>query len=412
MQNEKCKVKSEQAPCGILHSAFCILHLRRAFTLVELLVVIAIISTVTLATVPMILPALDSRRIRESARIVSTQFASAQSEAIARGRSVGVWIERLSSDPSASMDLFLCEVPQTYAGDSENSLAQVKVNGGVASFILSTGTDVGWQNQLRPGDLVRFNYRGAYYVILGEPANKVVPNPQDNTQVVLDPAADSSNPQTKTIAISPINPANPQLPTPSLGGVPYQIYRQPVKLTGGVAQLPAGAVIDLVFSGVGSAQLWQSAFPVQSGSNTYTLTLQNGNKTSSFVDTTDATEKAANQRLPIIVTFDKTGALENLYIRGPAAPSASGGPKRVELQAIRLTTPIHFLIGKREKSYSLNSSNTAGQNWTDLENIWVSLNPQTGLVTTAEVAAIPTGSTTQLHDARTYAQAAQTMGGR
>src|SRR5262245_39337514 len=73
---------------------------RTAFTLVELLVVIAIISTVTLATVPMILPALDSRRIRESARIVSTQFASAQSEAIARGRSVGVWIERLSSDPS------------------------------------------------------------------------------------------------------------------------------------------------------------------------------------------------------------------------------------------------------------------------------------------------------------------------
>src|SRR5689334_3793267 len=88
-----------------------------AFTLIELLVVIAIISAVTLATVPMILPALDTRRIRESARIVSTQFASAQSEAIARGRSVGVWMERLSADPSASMDLFLCEVPQTYAGD-------------------------------------------------------------------------------------------------------------------------------------------------------------------------------------------------------------------------------------------------------------------------------------------------------
>lgn len=391
-----------------------ILHLRRAFTLIELLIVIAIISAVTLATVPMILPALDTRRIRESARIVSTQFASAQSEAIARGRSVGVWMERLSADPSASMDLFLCEVPQTYAGDSENSVAQVKppASAGITSFVLSMGTDVGWQNQLRPGDLVRFNYRGPQYVILGEPLNKLVPNPQDPTQVVLDSTADSgSNPQTKTIFISSINPANPQLPIPS-AGVPYQIYRQPVKLTGGVAQLPAGAVIDLVFSGVGSAQLFQSAAPVQSGSNTYTLSLQNTSTTSSFIDTTDATEKAANQRLPIIVTFDKTGALENLYIRGPAAPSASGGPKRVELQAIRLTTPIHFLVGKREKSYSLNSTNVAGQNWTDLENIWVSLNPQTGLVTTAEVAAIPSGSTTPLHDTRVYAQAAQTMGGR
>src|SRR6478672_2446800 len=108
MQNEECKVKSEVAPHGIKHSVFCILHLRRAFTLVELLVVIAIISMVTLASVPMVLPALDSRRIRESARIVSTQFASAQSEAIAKGRSVGVWIERLSSTAAsgttASMD--------------------------------------------------------------------------------------------------------------------------------------------------------------------------------------------------------------------------------------------------------------------------------------------------------------------
>jgi len=410
MQNKECKVKSEQAPCGILHFASCALRLRRAFTLIELLVVIAIISTVTLATVPMILPALDSRRIRESARIVSTQFASAQSEAIARGRSVGVWMERLPADPSASMDLFLCEVPQTYAGDSATSVALVyPPAGGISSFSLSLGVDQGWQNQLRPGDLIRFNYRGQYYVILGEPANKVVPNPQDPNQVVLDSTPDTGGgPPKKTFAIGTTNPANPQLPIPSATGVPYQIYRQPVKLTGGVAQLPAGAVIDLVFSGVGSAQLWQSALPVQ----TYTLALQNGSKTSSFVDTTDATEKAANQRLPIIVTFDKTGAPENLYIRGPAAPSANGGPKRVELQAIRLTSPIHFLIGKREKSYSLTSSNLAGQNWTDLENIWVSLNPQTGLVTTAEVAAIPTGSATPLHDARIYAQAAQTMGGR
>jgi hypothetical protein len=190
-----------------------------------------------------------------------------------------------------------------------------------------------------------------------------------------------------------------------------------VKLTGGVAQLPAGAVIDLLFSGVGSAQLWQSAQQVNSGTNTYSLIGQNpSNSTkSSFIDTTDATEKAANTRLPIIVTFDKTGALENLYIRGPAVPPSSGsGSKSVQLQAIRLTSPIHFLVGKREKLGTL-TSNAAEQNWTDLENIWVSINPQTGLVTTAEVAAASPTSTTlqqELQDARKYAQAAQTMGGR
>ena len=69
-----------------------------AFTLVELLVVIAIIVTVSAIVVPLLTPVLDSRRIRESARIVSTQFASAQSEAMAKGRPVGVWIERLGAD--------------------------------------------------------------------------------------------------------------------------------------------------------------------------------------------------------------------------------------------------------------------------------------------------------------------------
>src|SRR4051794_1301952 len=103
---------AKRAPRSVLGT----FHLQRGFTLVELLVVIAIISAVTIATVPMILPALDVRRIREASRILSTHFASAQSEAIAKGRSVGVWIQRLSGEPTAAMDLFLCEVPAPYAG--------------------------------------------------------------------------------------------------------------------------------------------------------------------------------------------------------------------------------------------------------------------------------------------------------
>ena len=77
---------------------------------------------------PLLLPVIDSRRIRETARIVSTQFASAQSEAMAKGRPVGVWIERLGAndtstnlDRSAAMDIYLCEVPQPYSGDSIDS---------------------------------------------------------------------------------------------------------------------------------------------------------------------------------------------------------------------------------------------------------------------------------------------------
>ena len=147
-----------------------------AFTLVELLVVIAIIVTVSAIVVPLLTPVLDSRRIRETARIVSTQFASAQSEAMAKGRPVGVWIERLGAadtttnlDRSAAMDLYLCEVPQVYAGDTVNSRVQVAMQSGIAGFKFNTTSDFSWNQTdfLCPGDLIRFDFRGPYYEIVG-----------------------------------------------------------------------------------------------------------------------------------------------------------------------------------------------------------------------------------------------------
>jgi prepilin-type N-terminal cleavage/methylation domain-containing protein len=411
MQSEQCKLKSEREPCGILHFAFCTLRLRRAFTLVELLVVIAIISAVTLATVPMILPALDSRRIRESARIVSTQFASAQSEAIAKGRSVGVWIERLSADPTASMDLFLCETPQPYSGDTSSSMVQVAVTAGtpVNNVVTTPGGppqtvtpytgkfafagDSGWVGLMRPGDMIRFSFRGPWYRILqgstALDANGYFQASQ--TTFDIEPVDQSSfvynyssSPATK------VTPVFSCLPPAAVSGwsSAFQINFQPIKSASGPVQLPAGAVVDLPSSGIAGGQLFTTAGITQQ----------------QFSDTTSSPNGKGN-RLPIIVTFDRTGALEYLYVRGPVTAG------QVQLQRVKLTDPVYFLIGKREKLATL-TSNPAEQNLTDLENIWVSLNPQTGLVTTAEVAAIPTGSTTPLHDARAYAQAAQTMGGR
>ena len=107
---------------------------------------------------PLLLPVIDSRRIRETARIVSTQFASAQSEAMAKGRPVGVWIERLgandtstSLDRSAAMDIYLCEVPQPYSGDSIDSRVTV-----VADHIIHTQPHQIRRQVQRRNSLVRF----------------------------------------------------------------------------------------------------------------------------------------------------------------------------------------------------------------------------------------------------------------
>jgi hypothetical protein len=105
-------------------------------------------------------------------------------------------------------------------------------------------------------------------------------------------------------------------------------------------QLPAATVIDLVDSGVG-VRIW------------------------------DGTGDVA-------ILFAPNGAIEGIYVNG--VPSA-------------VTDPIFLLVGKRERipfdpaQYDANNPDTYS-NWQDLSNLWVVINPQTGLVTTGEMAAV------------------------
>jgi prepilin-type N-terminal cleavage/methylation domain-containing protein len=427
------------------------------FTLVELLVVIAIISMVTIATVPLLLPALDSRRIRESARLVSTQFTAAQSDAIAKGRPVGVWIDRIRSassgsviDATVGMDLYLCEVPQPYSGDTLTSTVPINNNGGDYSFTLSMNNDAQWKNTLRPGDLVRFNYRGDYYLILGDQKNKVATDPKDPSRVVIDPNPDQGsppgNPQKKLVFQS-TNPANPQMPSVTTS-TPFQIIRQPVKLAGSAVQLPAGAVIDLIDSGMGSdltgagTDLFLNLIPLSYLQLPMSPTQQQIDDERFKLFTSKPTPPYQTAQ-PIIFMFSASGALDKLYF---GWQSYNGASPRLTIGPYPITGPLHFLIGKREKAFQpTGSSNFASyydqtatadiqsekQNFRDLENIWVSINPQSGLVTSAEVANVddaaafaecqtklgtaPTANQALAYAvsyARQFAQSAQTMGGK
>jgi prepilin-type N-terminal cleavage/methylation domain-containing protein len=403
---------------GLIRRSSFIVHrssFSRGFTLVELLVVIAIIVTVSAIVVPLLTPVLDSRRIRESARIVSTQFASAQSEAMAKGRSVGVWIERLgandpnsNTDHSAAMDLYLCEVPQPYSGDSIDSRITVKVDTTQTpnKYGFSFTSDTGWSGLLRPGDLIRFNYRGPWYTFpsdtaeyQGQPTNTVT-KPDVNGIKYLD---DSPNKYIDRIRTSPAIPSSSQAwaqaqssymdcPMPPVDlPMPYQILRQPVKTSTQPVQLPAGSVIDLFASGTASTMPYFGMFGTQTSTGT-TITDRN----------------------PLIITFSKSGALDSFYLMGHKFP---------------LVEPIHFLLGQREKLPHVTYLKTdppetqaEKHNFRDLENLWISINPQTGLITTAEMANVQnesslTGTEAQMLSSiiplsRQFATSAQTMGGR
>ena len=81
-----------------------------------------------------------------------------------------------------------------------------------------------------------------------------------------------------------------------------------------------------------------------------------------------------------------------------------------------IVQPFYFLIGKREKLSDIESS-AANQNLFDQEAMWIAVNPQSGLASTAEnvtITAPTSGNATaqDVHDARAFAQSAQAEGGK
>ena len=88
------------------------------------MVVILLVVLMTSILIPVLSSASDARRAREGARVLSTMFASAQTQAAVSGRASAVWIQRLKNssglaiNSAAAMDLFMCEVPPPYLGDA------------------------------------------------------------------------------------------------------------------------------------------------------------------------------------------------------------------------------------------------------------------------------------------------------
>jgi prepilin-type N-terminal cleavage/methylation domain-containing protein len=397
---------------------------RRGFTLVELLMVIIILSIVTVATIPLVRPALDTRKIREAARMLSALITEAQTRAAETGRPVGIWIERIKTgagatavvEPGAAMNVYLCETPPPYSGDTLNSRAIVRVGGPPAYATVQLFPDTGWYRLLRPNDLIRFNHSGATYSFTGKMEDPITPGqfidaleeyPVGSGSYIIKFDMPPLPPQ--KFQLVPTNSSDPTFRFPPAAGtpggwqVPYQIIRQPVKMATTPLQLPNGTVIDLFHSGVGTS---------------YFGTAVNGSGV-----------KFTKDRGPMGFTFSPSGALEKLHFIGMTQ---------------QLTQPVYLLVGKRERIATDTSSTstypptfdpqyasadpretqTEKHNFRDLENLWVCVNPQTGLVTTAEMhefvdtdpSIVSPIELIQRQNAvnasRQSATSAQTMGGR
>ncbi len=181
---------------------------RCAFTMIELLVVITVLIVLTAIVIPVLRIITSDRQIREAGRVVESVFATARDDAIVNGFA-GVDI--------TPQGLYRLRARPPYAGDGQGDTATV--SGARPNFTVNLpAMIVGYAATVN--DTIRFNYRGPQYRIVAV---------NSATQF--------------TILVEPYQP------DPPTSAVPFQIYRQPVRVASSLVALPQRHYIDWEFSG-------------------------------------------------------------------------------------------------------------------------------------------------------------------
>ncbi|HWB00263.1 MAG TPA: prepilin-type N-terminal cleavage/methylation domain-containing protein [Pirellulales bacterium] len=199
--------------------------------------------------------------------------------------------------------------------------------------------------------------------------------------------------------------------------VPYQIFRRPQKVSSGGIQLPESAVIDLSYSVMTGAALKDGSLPtiddaplyprVQSVTTTSSQQLygapgdsQGGSNNKSYPMGQNALlsngldPDGSNPEMnPIVITFNSIGLVEMLY-----APRWMPDLGKWMYYGAAPTGLIHLHIGKRDKTPCNpdTGSITAQQtnNYNDPDNFWVSINPNSGNISTAPNRYVELNETT------------------
>jgi len=320
---------------------------RRGMTLVELLVVVAILGLLSAIVLPNISRNTPSRNYREGARSASTFIARCQSRAIGANEPRGVMLQPLANDLASSIDFYFADTPETYSGETATSVATVQpVSGNLSSGTLGVTFDSLTQARLgvtgfcTVGDTIQFGGVGPKYKFI--PPSAVTMWFEDNQ-----------------------NTRNTSWPRAT--GLPFRIWRQPTRGTGGSLQLQKGAAIDLAWCCLGTRPF-----------STFMTTLLQDNT--------------------ITLLFDSAGK--------PSEIVHSGGVRT------SVGSPIFLLIGDMELAGNAYDASIAGRtslpapedrtgaNWQYTDCIWLCIDNNSGVVKSGNVA----GGATNVLDSQRFAR--------
>jgi type II secretory pathway pseudopilin PulG len=365
---------------------------RRAITLVELLIVMGIIVMLAAVTLPNVRTMLKEQRVTQSAHSVQAYFEAAKARAVATQRPVAVILHRAgAADVSALNTCIRMSIGETfppYAGDWEGAVGTLvdTTADGYASAIRIPLASAATLYDIDSNSFNGFISAGDYLVLGDQQHGYAIGDPVyiAQSQMIEIPFQNpsrgfrtSTNAYPLTEATWPVN-----LPT-GPPQVKFRIYRKPSKSMVGSIVMPRGICVDLTNSGSGSI------------GREYFLAALPANATAS----------------DIFIVFNRRGTIDSVY----SQTRINGSNVISVLPASGVLSTLHLMVGRSDQVLSpadlanpVSARDEFQANLTDTSNVWVSINPHSGLVYSSSNVASPTGD---LAVARTLARNVRTQGG-
>lgn len=356
-------------------------HRRAGLTLTELLVVVAIIVIVTAVLAPLLNSTFEGREIREAARQINAYMQQAQARAKELGRPVGVMIQRTpipagvtvpaDADFDEGYQLSLAEVPPPYTGftPAARAYVQVPLNGGAPTGIVRIADPGFFSGIVATNDFIRFNFRGPKYRIRRF-------NQNSGSIVIAANEHGLSNPETPgSVRFAPASTEDGNHYSAPLK---FEVFRRP-KATGSTPlELPAGAAVVLNLSGGGVAA--PNSYNAAGEETSTDSALQSRQRYIGLTEFQRPSEIVAKryrdqvQNQPLTILFEPSGEVRWIYRVLPTlgeelAPYWSNFPPK------RPQEKVYLFVGRQ-----------GVPRWNNLDdgsNLWITIDPQSGLITTA-----------------------------